>query len=71
MMEQAEASSVAAVEQKQSQPKGQVQLPYQKPLIDVRLDPSTPITPSQLSPPARPSVLRLSVLDSYYLDNMV
>ncbi|KAH0087438.1 translation initiation factor-like protein eIF-2B subunit alpha, partial [Aureobasidium melanogenum] len=67
----AKASSVAAVEQKQSQPKVQVRLPYQEPHIDSRLDPSTPITPSQLSPPARPSVLRLSVLDSYYLDNMV
>ena len=65
-----EASSLAqvAADKKQSQPKVHVEVEYQKPKIDIHIDPPTPVTPSH--PPTRPSVLRLSLLDSYYLANM-
>lgn len=65
-----EASLLAQVaeDKKQSQPKVHVEVEYQKPKIDIHIDPPTPVTPSH--PPTRPSVLRLSLLDSYYLANM-
>ncbi|THW51177.1 nagb/rpia/CoA transferase-like protein [Aureobasidium pullulans] len=65
-----EASLLAqvAADKKQSQPKVHVEVEYQKPKIDIHIDPPTPVTPSH--PPTRPSVLRLSLLDSYYLANM-
>ncbi|CAD0052531.1 unnamed protein product [Aureobasidium pullulans] len=58
----------AAADKKQSQPKVHVEVEYQKPKIDIHIDPPRPVTPSH--PPTRPSVLRLSLLDSYYLANM-
>ncbi|KAK6001083.1 hypothetical protein QM012_003166 [Aureobasidium pullulans] len=67
----AEASLGAAIEQKQSQPRVRVQLEYQDSHIDSRLDPRAPVDSSNLPPPSRPSVLRLSLLDSFYVDNMV
>ncbi|KAI4744985.1 nagb/rpia/CoA transferase-like protein [Aureobasidium sp. EXF-12298] len=67
----AKASSRRADGQKESQSRVQGQSEDQKAPLHQRLDPRTPTSPSKSQPLFRPSVLRLSLLDSYYLENMV
>ncbi|KAI5235580.1 nagb/rpia/CoA transferase-like protein [Aureobasidium subglaciale] len=59
----------ASSHEKQSQPKVDVAVEYRKPKVNFHIEPATPVA-DDTYPPTRPSVLRLSLLNSYYMANM-